>query len=123
MPSRPSNITSFKDILPTINQLMRELAVRIDKVQSTIPNIHVLAGNAELSFGMIPAGSSVTRNIQLRGVKQTAAISASPQLEVGQHLQWSARPNGTDSITIVVSNPTTSPITANTVKWNVTAQQ
>lgn len=85
---------------------------------------NVLSG-ATLTFGIIPASSSVekavtlTSNINLTSA-QTAVI-ANPAGDLGQHLVWSVYISPTDltKAVIRVANPTTIDISSNTLAWRV----
>ena len=123
MPSRPANISSQQDILPTVNQLIRELAIRIDGLNKAAPVHRTVGASGTLNIGMVPAGSTVERTLRVTGAQQQGSVSASPQLQIGAHLGWSAYISGTDTVTVRVSNPTNSPITANTVVWNTIVTQ
>jgi hypothetical protein len=123
MPARPSNIGGTQDILPTVNQLIRELQIRVDSLNKILPIHRTVAATGTLNFGSIPAGSSVERTIQVAGARQNGTAFASPQLEPGAHLMWSAKITGTGIVTVRLVNPTSAPITANTVVWNATVSQ
>ena len=124
MPARPANITNVNDLLPTINQLLRELQIRIDSINKARPPISTLTATSTLDFGTIAPNSSLQRNIRVAGASQKASVSASPQLSLSTTpLAWSAQVSGTDLVTVTVVNHTSSPIAVNTVKWNTAVTQ
>jgi hypothetical protein len=120
MPSRPANIAGTQDILHVVNQLMRELSIRIDKVQSSAPPFqHIRSYDNSLDFGSVPAGSTVDRTVQVLGAKSSSVVQASPQIPLQTGLTWSASSAKQDSVTVRVANHTGSPITPNVVKWSM----
>ena len=124
MPARPANITNAQDILPTVNQLLREVQIRIDGLNKILPIHRIVAATGTLNFGAIPPNEAVTRNIQVAGAAQKGSVSASPQLDLGNpHLTWSASIIGTNLVAVRVLNPTAAPVTPNTVSWNASVVQ
>lgn len=94
--------------------------MRIDDLEKQVPPHQHLKGSAVINFGSIPAHSAIERTITLLGANTSGAVSASPQLGLGNsNLVWSAQSTGKDKILIRVANPTAGPITASTVKWNI----
>jgi hypothetical protein len=122
VPARPSNLGG-EEILNVVNQSIREIQIRIDGLTKMIPVHRIVAGSSSLNLGTIDAGASVERTIQVSGAKQSGSASASPQLEPGAGLTWSAYITQNGAVTVRVSNPTGSPITANIVKWNASVTQ
>lgn len=123
MPARPSNIGGQAELLHVVNQSIRELNIRIDNLGKVIPIHRIVAASGLLNFGTIPANSSVERQIRMSGASQKGSASASPQLQIGDHLQWSAYIPSSGLVTVRLSNPTGSPIVANTVMWNASVTQ
>jgi len=124
MPARPSNISGVQDLLNVINQSVRELHIRIDQTQKQVPVHKLLKTSARLNFGSIGANSTVERSAALAGVTQIGTVHVSPQLTLGNaNLVWSAYVKQNGQITVRLLNPTSSPVTPNTVNWNLAAVQ
>lgn len=120
MPNRPANISGVQDILPTVNQLIRELQIRVDKVQQQVPQHTTQLVTSTLNFGAIGANTAVERPARVSSANAKSAVSASPQLTLGNtHLIWSAYPQGNGVVIVRLLNPTAGSITPNTVIWNI----
>lgn len=124
MPARPGNIGGVGDLLPVVNQLLRELQIRIDGLNKLQPTHKVLSASGTLNFGPIPANQAISRNIRVVGAKQNGTASASPQLDLGNpHLVYSAAIISTDTVAVRLLNPTSSPVTPHAVTWNASVVQ
>jgi hypothetical protein len=124
VPSRPANITDLTSPqgVHVLNQAIRELHIRIDQAQKSIPLHRLLKTNALLNFGAIGANSVVERSISLPGVTQAATVKASPQLAVGNvAFMWSEYVSAPGKITVRMLNSSAGALTPNTVNWNFTA--
>lgn len=116
---RPVNIRlDGKDAAHVLNQTLRETNQRIDSLAAqTQTNLQIRA-SATLNFGTVNANSGKTAVMNISGVTQGAVVSVSPSLPLSSsHLSWSAYVSGPGQVTVVVTNPTGSNITANTVSW------
>lgn len=120
MPARPANINGSQDILSAVNQLIRELQIRVDNINKTASVHRTLMATGTLNFGAIPPQQAVSRNVQVAGATQSAAASASPQLNLGNpHLTWCAQVLSSGVVQVNVLNPTGGTVSPNTVTWNV----
>lgn len=128
MPAKPSNISSQKDLLPTLNQNIREIHIRIDKALQQIP-VHVpLKASSTLNFGLIAAQTAVERTLNLPGASTKGIAHVSPALTLGttaghKALIWSAYVSQQNQVTIRLMNPTGAGVTPNSVVWNATCIQ
>lgn len=123
MPARPANL-SGQEVLNILNQNIREIQIRIDKVVKSQPVHKIYKSSGTLNFGSIGANTALERNIKVAGAKQNGAAHASPQLTLGNsNLIWSAYVPSNGLVTIRVLNPTGSPVTPNTVTWNASVSQ
>lgn len=120
MPWRPARITNVHpEAAHVINQLFRETNARVD---DTIARIrpHIKA-TSPVVFGTIPAQTAIEVTMNVPGANTTGAVHASPAqgLDPGPNLIWSAKVSAQGQVTIRLLNPTGSPISANTIPWNV----
>lgn len=120
-PWRPANIKDLPgEPAHVINQSVRETNARIDNLVA-LQRPHV-KGVSNIVFGSIPGNSSVEVPVHLFGALPQGVAVASPAdgLDIGSvHLAWSARITAPNTIAVKLTNPTTSPISANTIKWNL----
>lgn len=125
MPARPGNISSSQDLLPTLNQQIRELHIRIDSLNKQVPLHKVIKATATLNFGSISATSGVERSARAPGTTQKGTVHASPQLTLGNLslIVASAFVTSNDTVTVRLYNPTGAPIVPNVVAWNFTVTQ
>src|SRR6266436_10215623 len=114
---RPSNLTDLtrKDAAHVVNQLFRETNGRIDDI--TKAQRISLRGQAALNFGSVASQSCVERPVNLIGVNQNHVPHVAPVTAIGANLNWSSYVLASDTVAIRVCNPTSSPITANTINW------
>jgi hypothetical protein len=123
VPNRPAKVTG-PETLHVLNQSIIEIQARIDQAQRSIPLHKSLKTSASLNFGAISANSTVERSANIPGVTQSATVHASPQLSLGNsNLIWSAYVRSSGVATIRLLNPTGSPVTPNTVTWNIAILQ
>ena len=123
MPSKPSKITSLSapDAVHIINKLFEDISNRLSNTQQLATSANQrIAGQPTLTFGAINANSSVSVTTRVNGATTHLVASANPLLTLGNdHLTWIAFISGTNQVTVRVTNPTTGPITVNTVRWNI----
>lgn len=121
MPAKPANISSQKDLLPTLNQNIREIHIRIDNVLKQIPVHAPLKGSSTLNFGLIAANTTVERTLSLPGASTKGVAHVSPTLTLGNaNLIWSAYVSKQNQVTVRLLNPTGAGVTPNSVLWNAT---
>jgi hypothetical protein len=121
MPWRPARINKLPpEAAHILNQAIREINGRIDDTNKQIrPR---LKSTSKLVFGSIPANSSKQITVNIFGANTTGTAHASPAQGVtlgSSNLVWSAAVSGQNQVKVTLTNPTTSPITVNTIPWNV----
>lgn len=121
MPSSPSRITdlSHPDAVTVINKNFDTFAARLDQLASASASKRI-SSKSTLNFGTIGANSCVDSVVNLLNASTTLVAHANPILPLGSNnLTWSAFVSKNGQVTVRVNNPTTSPITVNTVSWNI----
>lgn len=117
-PWRPSNIKGTADILPTVNQLLRETNFRVDGALKAIPRR--IKATANLNFGTsIAANTTIERTLQVPGALQTGTAHVSPVTLLNSSLVWSSAIFTTNVVHVRLCNPTAGAITIpNPIQWN-----
>jgi hypothetical protein len=119
MPYRPWLLTD----LPTtaagvINQGARDIHAALDTLSSKVNRR--IAGTPVLVFGSVGANSCAEATANVTGASQQLVPHASPLQQIGANLVVAAvYVTKQNQVTVRVCNPTGSPITANTVRWQV----
>lgn len=121
MPTRPSRLTdlTYKDAINIINKGFSEISDNVNKLELASASKRI-SSLSTLVFGTIPANSSVDSVVNILNASTTLVATANPILPLGSvHLIWSSFISKNGQVTVKVCNPTTAPITVNTVSWNI----
>ena len=119
MPSRPVKATELAG--PTgahvVNQNFREVEGRLDDIQKVLNRR--IGGTPTLTFGSVGAGACVEVTAYVNGANQNLVAHATPTVQVGSNVHWSARVLQQNQVAVKVCNPSTSPISVSTARWQV----
>lgn len=121
MPSSPSRLTNLQhpDAVNVINKNFDTFSKRLDDLAFAASSKRI-ASSSSLVFGTVAASSCKDSIVNILLASTTLVAHANPILPLGSaNLTWSAFVSKNGQVTVRVSNPTTSPIAVNTVKWNI----
>lgn len=77
----------------------------------------ILSSAPTLTFGSVPANSTIEVTTTLTGAKTTDSITANPVASPGNGLIWSAYVSAANTVAIRIANVTTGAITPASVQW------
>lgn len=93
-------------------------------LNSTVNSLLIGASLAlNSSFTTISAGSIQEQTISLANALPSGIASISPVSDIGSGLIWSAWVSALNTVSVRLANVTTSPLTPNSVAWNVMVAQ
>lgn len=121
MASKTSRLNNLTDpgAAKTINKLFEDITNRIDEVSRSAATKRI-SNSAPLVFGTIPGNSCVETVVTMQGANANLIAHANPVLFLGSvNLTWNAYVSANNLVKVKVCNTTTSPITVNTVIWNI----
>lgn len=108
--------------MQTVNQLLREHQSRMNQLEAKIPVI--IKSSQTMTFGSVPANSTVERTVNVRGITTNSIPVVSPRASLGATpFIWSAYIATANVVIIRILNPTGSPATPNNVPWNISITQ